>query len=83
MEVRPPALGARHLNHWTTSEVLQCVLMSHMTTLFTPLGKVADVNSESLLSLLSGSEGKLTIVAQKMSVLSGIEFLFGCQEVRL
>lgn len=48
-----------------------------MTTLFTPLGNVADVNFESLLSLLSGSEGKLTIVAQKMSVLSGTEFLHG------
>lgn len=43
-----------------------------MTTLVTPMGNVADVEFESLPSLLSGSEGKLTIVAQKISVLSGI-----------
>lgn len=43
-----------------------------MTTLITPMGNVADVKFESLLSLLLGSEGKLTIVAQKISVLSGI-----------
>lgn len=34
-------------------------------------------NFETLLFLLSGSEGKLTIVAQKISVLSGTEFLQG------
>lgn len=46
-----------------------------MTTLFTLLGNVADMSFESLLFLLSGSEGKLTVVAQKISVLSGTEFL--------